>query len=190
MASNVQIANRCLQHLGATRISDLEEDSVNARAVNAAFESVKLKILRKHTWSCATKRTTLAALAAAPSFGKTTQYQLPSDFVRLLPPDPKFVYNDHDWQIEGRKLLTNDTGVLNLRYVYNVTDPNEMDPLFREAFSLELALDLCEELTQSNTKKKQLKEDRNDTIADAKRVNAIERPALEPPEDTWVTVRS
>ena len=89
MASNVEIANRALQMLGAERITSLTEDSVNARAVNAAFEPVKLAELRKHTWSFAVTRAQLAASATAPLFTKTTSYPLPSDFIRLLAPDPE-----------------------------------------------------------------------------------------------------
>jgi len=190
MASNVEIANRALQLLGAKRITSLDEDSRNARAINAAFEPVKLAELRKHPWNFAIKRASLAASATEPLFTKDNSFPLPSDFVRLAEQDPEDLTNDLDWQIEGRNIITNDSAPLEIRYIYNVTDPNEMDVLFRESFAAKLAEVLCEEITQSNAKKADAKETYKEIIAEAKKANAIERHSQNPPEDTWVTVRS
>lgn len=189
MASNADIANRALQKLGAKRITILTEDSRNARAVNAAFETLKEAELREHPWNFAIKRVQLAAETTAPPFGRARYFQLPSDFLRILPPDPEYNMNDLDWQIEGRLIATNDSAPLDVRYIYNVTDPNTMDVLFRECFAARIAMELCEELTQSNTKKAAAEADYDNAIAKAKRTNAIERVAAKPPEDTWVTVR-
>lgn len=189
MASKVEIANRALQQLGAKRITSLSEDSRNARAISAAYEPVKVAELRKHPWSFAVKRVQLAASASNPIFERASQYPLPSDFLRLLPLDPEAVQNDEDWQIEGGSIITDDTGSLNVRYIANIDDPNTMDPMFREALSARLAYELAEEITQSNTKKREAIRNYEDQIAHAKRVNAIERVALVPPEDTWVSKR-
>lgn len=188
MASKVEMSNRALQLLGAKRIASLTEDSRNARACSAAFEPVKLAELRKHPWSCATKRAQLAA-GTAPAFGKTNSFPFPSDCLRILPPDPDLNYNDLDWQVEGRNILTNDSAPLNLRYIYNVTDPNEMDALLRESISAKLAYELCEEITQSNSKKAEAKAAYDDAIAEAKKANAFERISQKPPEDDWITSR-
>ena len=51
MASKVEIANRALQKLGAKRIASLSEDSRNARAINAAYDTLREAELRAHTWS-------------------------------------------------------------------------------------------------------------------------------------------
>lgn len=190
MASKVEIANRALQKLGAKRIVSLEEDSRNARAVNACYETLKEAELRKHPWSFAVKRVQLAADTDAPAFGKARTFQLPSDYLRLLAPDPELNLNDLDWQIEGRKIATNDSSPLDVRYIYNVTDPNEMDVLFREALAASIALELAEEITQSNTKKGDADYGYEKAVNEAKKTNAIERAASQPPDDTWVTVRS
>jgi len=189
MASKTEIANRALQRLGAKRITSLNDDSRNARAVNAAFEPCKLAELRKHTWSCASKRVQLAASSTPPAFGYQNSFPLPSDFIRLLSADPGYLLNGEDFQIEGRNLLTDESDPRDTRYVYDVTDPNEMDVLLREVISCRIALEICEEITQSNTKKQSIQQDYDDLIAEARRANAIEKPASKPPEDTWVTVR-
>lgn len=189
MASKVEIANRALQLLGAKRIASFGEDSRNARAVNAAYESIKLSELRKHPWNFAIKRASLAANSTAPAFTKTNAFPLPADFVRLLAQDPEDNLNDLDWQIEGRQIITNDSAPLEIRYIYDVTDPNEMDALFREALSAKIAEALCEEITQSNSKIANAQLVYKDVIAEAKRGNAIERVSQKPPEDEWVTKR-
>ncbi len=190
MASNVEICNRALQKLGAKRIVSLTEDSTNARACNVAFGPVKLAELRKHTWSCATKRASLAADTDEPLFTRDYAYTLPSDWVRLIDNDPEDNFATKDWQIEGKKIITNDSAPLEIRYIYEIDDPNEMDPLLREAISSKLALELCEELTQSNTKKADLREDYKEIMSEAKRANAVERVAGESPDSLWITARA
>lgn len=190
MASKVEIVNRGLQLLGAKRIVSLAEDSRNARAMNAAFDPVKKALLRKHTWSCATKRVQLAANASPPLFGKQNSFTLPSDWIRSLPLDQGFQQNDDDRIIEGRHILTDELAPLDLRYIYDITDPNEMDTLFREALSAALAEATGEEITQSNSKIATAQAAFKDVIAEARRANAIEKPAEKPPEDEWVTCRS
>lgn len=190
MASETEIANRALQRLGEARITSRTENSARARAVNAAFDSVRDSELRAHSWNFAIKRAQLAADVDAPAFGPANAFPLPSDFLKLLPPDPNMHYNDLDWKIEGRKLLTDDTAPLNIRYVYRVTDPNEMDAMFREAFALRLAKELCEVITQSNTKIQLIEADYAAAIREARKANAFEQVALEPPEDTWLSIRS
>ncbi len=189
MASKVEICNRALQKLGAKRIVSLDDDSVTARACNVAFEPVKLAELRDHSWSFAIKRQSLPADSPAPDFGPQNSFTLPTDFLRLVPPDPQYNMDNLDWVIEGRKIFTNDSAPLLIRFVSDVTDPNLMDALFRESLSSRLALELCEQLTQSNTKKADIKAEYKENISEARRTNAIERPAILPPDDSWITVR-
>lgn len=190
MASEVEICNRALQKLGARRIVDLTEDTVNGRACNSAYKVLRDRELRKHPWNFAITRVQLAADSTAPIFERARAFTLPSDFIRLLPLDPETILNSEDRQIEGKKIITDESSPLNVRYVYRITDPNEMDVLFRESLSMRIAYELAEELTQSNTKKDEAKFSYDEAIADAKKTNAIERVALVPPEDTWVTKRA
>lgn len=176
--------------LGANRITALTDpDSRNARTMNAAYETIRDAELRKHPWSFAIKRAQLAADATAPTFGPAVSYTLPSDFLRLLSPDANYNSNDSDWKIEGKKLLTDDSAPLNIRYIYRVTDPTEMDTLFHESLSAALAVATCEEITQSTSKLSNVAAIYDTNIKEAKRANAIETVSDEPPEDTWVTAR-
>lgn len=189
MASEVEICNRALQKLGAGRIASLIENSTAARACNTAYEPLRDAELREHTWNFAKDRAQIAADAVEPVFGKARSFTLPSNCLRVLPPYPAMNMNDRDWVIEGRKIYTDDSAPLDLRFIKQVTDPNEMDPLFREALAARMAKEMCEALTQSNTKWQLQEADYKNTIAKAKRTNAIESVPQDPPEDSWITVR-
>jgi len=174
-ASVVQICNRALQRIGAARIVAIDENSPNARNCNVAYEPVRDRLLRMHPWVFAIKRFNLAADAVDPVYGGKKLYTVPEDFIRLASVDPEDDHVLRDWQLEGRKILTMDDAPLFGRYVSKVTDPNLMDPLFREALSCLLAFELCEVISQSGPKKESAREDFKEIIAEAKKANAIER---------------
>lgn len=189
MASEVGICNRALQKLGAKRITSLSQDSVNARACNVAYEACRNRLLRSHFWSFSITRAELAADSTEPEWGRANSFQLPSDFIKLAPKYPEDNFLSNDWVIEGRKILTDDDDPIQIRYVYEVTDPNEMDPLFRELLATDIAFEICEEVTQSNSKKEGLRQDKKETIAEARKANAIEAISAQPPEDDYITCR-
>lgn len=189
MASEVEICNRALQKLGASRINTLSENTANARACNAAYEPVRDAELRAHSWNFAIERAALAADATAPSWGRTNSFTLPAAFLRLLNPYPEDDTNSRDWQIESGKILTDDAAPLYIRYIKKVTDTNAMDPLFREALASKLAMEMCEKITQSNSKKAAASDDYKHAIREARRVNAIENVPTTPVEDTFITCR-
>lgn len=191
MASEVDICNRALQILGAKRIVSLTQDSVNGRACNTAYASLRDAELRAHPWNFAIKRASLPAASPAPATGgRQNSFPLPPDFLHLLDPYPELLLNTLDWQIEGQAISSNDTGPLAIRYIWQVTDPNMMDPLFREALSNRLALGICEELTQSNVKHDDIEKDYIQFLREARRINAIESVAAFPPEDSYITLRN
>lgn len=190
MASVVEICNRALQKLGSGQITSLTQNSVEARACNLAYDSTRRALLEDHTWNFAIGREALSADSSQPDWGRTNAFQLPADFLKLITDYPEDLTNCKDWQIEGRKILTDDSAPLYLRYIKDVVDPNQMTPLFREALSSRLAFELSEQLTQSNTKKDALKADYREVISRAKLSNAIQNQAQKPPEDEWVTIRN
>jgi len=197
MASAVDICNLALQRLGARSIASLAEDTTAGRECNRVYEHARDTEIRAHQWSFARTRVSLAADSTAPIFGYTTAYTLPSDFVRLLPVRnvgsntsiTGGIDSDIDWQIEGRQILTNDTGALQIVYLKKVTDPNEFDELFNDLLVSRIAMDIAEKVTQSNTKKQAAENRYIAAQKEAKKVNAFERPPQDAPADSWVTAR-
>lgn len=187
MTSVTGICNRGLQLLGAARILDITDDTRNGRACNACYDIIRQSELRKHRWRFAIRRAVLAPLNETDPLGLFSFiFQIPADCVKVLKPerDPYC-----DWQVEGRKIFTNSTNALQMRYIADITDTNEFDPCFSEMVSAKMAEAMCEELTQSNTKKADAKEAYKDARSEARRANAFETIPAEPEEDGWVLAR-
>lgn len=183
--SVVDVCNSALQHVGAGIITSLDDDSPEARECSRAFDSNRRSELRKRPWRFAIKRVQLAPDADDPDFDFNNQFTIPADCIRVLRP----AENQLDWQIEGRKILTNDGTTLNLRYLADIDDVTQWDPAFYDVFALSLALDIVERLTQSNQKKKALNEAYDEAVADAARANAFETGFQDPAEDDWILAR-
>lgn len=198
MASVIQVANRALTKLGSARITSLDDDVKSARALKSCFEDLRDDELRAHRWQFSLKRTSLAALVAAPAYGYQHQYQLPADFLKLDMVDDRFPQvplDDYinqellDWVLEGNVILTDIGAPLKLRYVAQVTDPNGWDVNFREALACRLAAELAEDLTQSNQKRQLAWEEYRMAITRAVRSNAIERMPVPLGDSPWVLGR-
>lgn len=187
--SDVAICNLALQKLGAARISSLSDASKNARECNAAYEFLRDKELRANRWKFAIKRVTLAPHATTPDFTYTYAFILPSDCLRVLFPARLGL----DWKIENHQgspaILTNDGDTLEVRYLARITDPTKFDACFVEALACKLAWHLAEALTQSNTKKEASALEYKMTMAEARRMNAVELGVLKQPVDEWLAAR-
>jgi hypothetical protein len=94
-----------------------------------------------------------------------------------------------DWQIEGRKILTNDSDTVYLRYLADITDPAQWDPSFYNVCALALAVDISERLTQSNGKKQMLIAEYDQAVRVARRMDAFESGPEDAAEDGWLIAR-
>jgi len=162
MTSTVDIANYALNTLGANNISALDENSKPARIVNQRFNSVRNTVFRAHPWNCLIRRTELAQETETPTFGYAYQYALPTNpyCLRVLefsngtlsyPQDNMFSKTGGPvFVIEGRKLLT-DEGTAKIKYVAEITDPQEYDANLIEALAARLAMEICYAITGSTS---------------------------------------
>lgn len=183
--SVVDICNSALQRVGASTILSISDNSPEARACSVAYDSNRRDELRRHKWNFAIGRVVLAPDATAPAFDYTYAFTIPTDCLRVLRPSTPGL----DWQIEGRKILTNWSNVLNLRYIRDVTDVSQFDSSFYNVIAAALAVDIVEKLTQSNTKKGALVKEYDEAVVAAQRVNAFESGPAEAPDDDWWIAR-
>ena len=144
VTSFVDICNRAITFLGSERITSLDDDTKEGRAWKAIHEQTRDNVLRAHPWSFAMKRAALAATTTAPAWEYATAYNWPADCLRIVEVD-----TTEEWVVEGRQILTDVTGSLNILYVYQVTDPNEFDALFIEVYAARIAADIAYEITAS-----------------------------------------
>lgn len=185
MTSNVDIANYALNIIGASNISSFGENSKPGRIINQRFESVRDAVFRSHPWNCLIRRAQLAQDAAAPAFGYSKQYTLPTDpyCLRVLefsngslsyPQDNMFSNSGGPvFVIEGRKLLT-DEGTARIKYIGRVTDPQQYDASLIEALAARLASDIAYAITGSTTVAQLAAAVYDDKMREARFVDATE----------------
>lgn len=143
----------------------------------------------------------LYPIAAGPSSQITTQnaYMMPYGYLRKGGQDPKagsfsiygaptnLLYDD--WLIENGFLVTTMNEPINIRFVGAVTNVAAMDPMFCEGWAARLAMAVCEPLTQSTEKMKEIQQAYGIFMREARIVNGIEDGADEPALDDWISCR-
>ena len=148
---------------------------------------VRDEVLRVHPWNFAVKRESLAAETDTVTWGSVTlnAFLLPNDNLRLL----ELLDSERfEWQLEQNKILSTES-VLYIRYIFRSKDPNNYDSQFINAVSTRMAIELCEPLTQSNTKKRMLLAELADNIRRAQRADGFENPPATFVEDDWINAR-
>jgi len=144
MASNIEIINSALIKLGAGTINSLTEDSMESIAANAVWDIALRSTLREYPWKFATKRSaSLARTASAPAWKYNYEYTLPADCLRLTK-----VYNDPDYRLEGRNIIT-DKEDCYIKYVYYNGDTSLWDASFTQLMVVKIAYELAYTLPRS-----------------------------------------
>ena len=194
MASKVEICNSALNMLGANNITDLTEDSKNARLLNQRYEPIRDAVFRTHAWNCLIKRIQLAADTDTPTHEYTYQYTLPADCLRVLrigghhDGSSSDLDNGQQFKIEGRKVLTDETTVY-LIYISKITDVNEYDTLLQETIAARLAAELCYAVTSSTSLSGSLKESYEEKLREARFTDATEGTADKLDSSTFINSR-
>ncbi len=195
MASQVDVANRALSKLGQRRIASVSDSSTEARSVAAAWDILRDAELRAHPWKFSLARGRIGALTEAPAFGFTHQFQLPAKYLRLVSIDGLWCWialdePDLAWQIEGGRLLLNRAGPVNLRWAQVVENVGLWYALFVDAFSCRLAVEICQQITASDSLKQSLEYDYQKAIRLARQTDAIERAPQPPRDGSWILGRA
>lgn len=139
MASKVQICNMALSRLGASTITSLTDNTSEAKLCNTFFDDLADRVMIQGSWTSTVQRASLARTTNTPSFGFTYEFQLPVDpkCLKVLN-----IYEDApgsvDYRIEGDKLLS-DSSTVKIRYIAQLTDTEDYDPLLTEAVEVLLA---------------------------------------------------
>lgn len=199
MVSDTEIVNDALTLLGSGSITSLADSELKA-AVEARkiYAIARDAVLASQNWSFAITRTQMSAMAAAPLFQFSEQYQLPADCLRIVMVGNIYVGVDlsdfrgmptEQFAVEGRRILSSLGAPLPLRYVRREEDTGLYHPCFIQMFAGELAEQLAEPLTQSDTKRQRAADFKTTWLRKAIEANAIELPATKLPDDEWIAVR-
>lgn len=196
--SDTEVCNRALGKLGESSILDLTDNNTRARAMNSTYISVRDAELRRHIWNFSVKRDSIAALVSTPSWGYSTEYQVPSDCLRILSvndiwpgPDMADYRNSsvRPYVIENGKILCSVAAPLKIRYVYRVTDTSLFDACFFECLASRLAYENCERITQSDSKKQLAWVDYKKSLLEGISAGSLELPSESIQDDSWVVCR-
>lgn len=189
MASRLQIAKKGLQKIGAATITAFDENSNNAEKVREVYDVLRRSELSANYWTFAIARVKLPADSTVPAFGRSYRFAKPGDYLRKAPDDPSYQSSFSDILVEGQYLLTDCAGPLELRYVQDIQDAEKFDPLFADALSMRIAMELAEPLTQSTSKGQAAETSYKYFIDLAKKINGIESGPIAREVDEMVAVR-
>lgn len=141
-------------------------------------------------------------LGSGPSSQTATRnvFLLPNGFLKKAPQDPKqggvsylgspsgLGYDD--WNEEGNYIVTREVFPIVLRFAADVAYVPFFDTMFAEGLAARIAMEVCEELTQSAEKINVALGAYNKFMGEARIANGIETGADEPPTDDWITCRA
>ena len=169
MGSEIEICNRSLIKLGEKTILSLDDDTVVARLCNVLYAPTRDYLLRSHPWNFAIKRTEMPRNAADPVYDYAYAYKLPSDCLRVIIPSR----NMWAYGIEGDTLVT-DYPSGHLKYIAQITDPNQFDVSFAEALACKLAAELAVPLTDNDSRHVNMVQLFDMSIVEARKNDAME----------------
>lgn len=175
MTTAVSICSNALLMLGAQTINSFSDADALDRAKLCAnlYPTVRNKLLRSHPWNCAVKRLILAPDASPPASGYEQQFQLPSDYLRVL--DVAEGGCQIDYRLEGRQIQANTT-VLELRYIFRNEVENTWDDALVELMTLAMAARLAYAITQSAALEQSRMQEFQMALRMAKAVDGQEEP--------------
>lgn len=159
MASKVQICNMALSRLGANNIVSLGDNTPEAKLCSTLFDDLARRVMINGSWTSTIKRASLAKTTNTPAFGYDNEFQLPVDPKCLKVLDiNEDVPGDNPYQIEGDKLLTDDS-TCKIRYIAELTDTQSYGPMLTEAIEILLASYLAIPITGNRTLAAELKKE-------------------------------
>lgn len=178
--SKVSNANRALALVGANKITNLSDETEEAKAINNMYEESLRSILSECCWNFAKKRAMLNKLMVSPTWGGGNYFQLPADCIRIF--DATCQYD-----LEGDYLKANDETV-GILYTYLQEDDKRWLPAFRDAFCCRLAYDVAFDLTNSSSKQNELLElYHSHLLPIAKSMNARDASQKFAKDDEWTS---
>lgn len=185
------IANMALALLDEAPIDSLVEDSKAARLLNLHYEQTRMAELKKHTWVFAIMSVSTESADVENGEGVGAySYVLPSDALRVLPVTDNGEPDGYPlpWRQEAGVIYSSKSGPRRIRYIGNLIDPNDMDPLFIEVWTAAMAVKIAHPLTQKAGMIDIARNAYQTAIDDALRVNAIER-GQQVQRQTWAQAR-
>lgn len=144
------IANMALGVIDEAPIDSLDDDHKAARLCNLHYDLTREAELSKHVWNFAISSDEITGtdLETGPAT-LNWSYDLPADCLRVLP----LTHNGEphgvpiSWRQEGSVILSDQDSPRKIRYIANLTDPDDWDALFTDVLVAALAVRIALPLT-------------------------------------------
>ena len=195
MSSPVKIANQALIRLGVKKIVAFTDEKKAADVMSTNYDNSRDTLLKLYPFKFAKKRQTLAPLSTTPKWGFEFEYELPSDYIRLLDVEGHSAAVDIDgrsnnYKLEGRTIRTNQATSINILYICNSSPEAFFDPDFVKVFFLQLALDGFTTLAGRGTSRSKIEGEFLAAIEVAKRNGSLEEPNEQAYSAEWENSRN
>lgn len=196
MASQVDIANMALAHIGMRAITSISADEPSAEACNEFWIPSRDEVLSEHRWPFANTQAALAELTDQV-IGWDFTYAYPSAAARVF-----YVYDEgsvdrkeeNDFEVVyipsgNKRVICCDLEDAYCEYTYKVSDTTLWDAKFVMAFSYRLASAICHTLTGDADKALKLMDVYNGLMSDAKRLSYQEKVKKPNQKNTYYDAR-
>ncbi len=193
MPSDVSICNRALRLLRVQPVSALDEPGEAAAWCGETYPDARDALLAEYPWNFALRRRALPSLAERPAWGFANAYALPEAperALRVLKIEGEPAGRFRPYQVEGRRIVTDQEAPLRIVYIAGVTDPALFPPLFVEALAARLAAEGAFHFTGSTSREQQLVDLYERKVALARRYDAQEGSGEGLIADDWLRSRA
>lgn len=188
MADFVTIANLAASSIGEDdQLASPDDDTHLSRTVRAVWDLTRRAAIRNSRWNFAMARTSLPAeaLPVAP-INWTASYRLPADCLRVI---GRLDGRRLSFQVEGKSILADTSGPLNIRYLRDVPEPALWDDSFVMAFAALLGFRIADRITGDRGRKSDAWAAYKDALAEARRCDALENPEMIQEAGSWELAR-
>lgn len=166
-ATQLGIYNGALLALGERRLSSVAEDTEARRELDGAYADVLAECLAAGGWNFAMETVQVDAdTGVTPSFGFRNVFAKPSDWVRTHAlSDDEYFGAPLTQYYDDVNFWSSDANPIYVRYVSNDTglglEMTRWPRMFTRFVELELAVRVCERLTQNTSLRERLEKDRD-----------------------------
>ena len=187
MASELDICNLALLHLGTSTLQTLNDGSENAKLLQLQYDNCRRSVLRDFPWAFADVISPLVlSTAAGMAYDYCYAYPLNclnikkitnTDLARIqrARPERRVEFNIGLADDGRSKLIYTDLENASAEYTYDVRDTTVFDSLFIESLSYKIAFELSRVVTADAALSQELLQRYQISLSSAQHTNAVER---------------
>lgn len=195
--SDTQICNMALDLLEEAPIDSIDDNLSVARWFKRNFWPTAWALMRKHPWNFAIDRRLLAASSTAPAFGWSTAYDIPAEWLRVLPLTIDGTENGRQipHKVEQGRILTNATismlglAGLPVRGIKRIDNTGLFDNQFADALAASLGMKAAHFITGKQSYAERMGNVFQGALADAQIIDSLEGTPDDPIDDFWISAR-